>query len=75
MEHLREKGGMTLKKRAAKECIWFICTLAGGIILCLFLYGILGVDVNCVLVVVGVIVTLLAVYVVRLTVWVLKQSI
>ena len=76
MTQLKEKERVvTWKKRLAKEWIWFICTLMGGIILCLLLYDILDVDVNLVLVVVGVIVTLLAVYVVRLTVWVLKQSI
>jgi len=65
---------MTWKKRVAKELIWFICTLVAGTILCLLFYDILDVDLDVVVIVVGVIVAALAIYVVRLTLWVLKQN-
>ena len=65
---------MTWKKRVAKELIWFICTLVAGTILCLLFYDILDVDLNRVIIVVGVIAAVMAIYVVRLTLWVLKQS-
>lgn len=65
---------MNKKKKLIKEIIWFFCSVAGGIILCLFLYDLLDVDINLIVIVVGVIVTLLAVYVVRLTLWVFKEN-
>jgi hypothetical protein len=65
---------MNKKKKLIKEIIWFVCSIAGGIILCLSLYDLLDVDINLIVIVVGVIVTLLAVYVVRLTLWVFKEN-
>ena len=65
---------MTKKKKFIKEIIWFISSIMAGIILCLSLYKQLGVDINSVVMVVGIIVTLLAVYVVRLTLWVFDKN-
>lgn len=65
---------MTKKKRLIKEIIWFICSVAAGIVLSLSLYDLLNVDTNSVVIVVGIIVTLLAVYIVRLTLWVFDKN-
>lgn len=65
---------MNKKKRLIRELIWFISSIIGGIILCLFLYSLIDVNINLIVMVTGVIVTLLAVYVVRLTLWVFKES-
>ena len=65
---------MIKKKKIIKEIIWFICSIIAGVILCLSLYKQLGVDINSVVIVVGIIVTLLAVYVVRLTLWVFDKN-
>jgi len=65
---------MDKKKRLIKEIIWFIFTVIGGLILSLSLYRLLNVDLNLVVLVLGVMVVLLAVYVVRLTLWVFKES-
>jgi len=65
---------MNKKKKLIKEIIWFICSIIGGILICLFLYNLLDVNINLVVIVVGVIVALLAVYVVRLTLWVLNSN-
>ncbi|MDB9822774.1 hypothetical protein OAC89_03660 [Deltaproteobacteria bacterium] len=66
---------MTKKKRILKELAWFICTVVGGIILCLIFYDIINVDINPAVLVVGGIVAVIAVYVIRLTLWVFKQSV
>lgn len=66
---------MTKKKRMLKELTWFISTVVGGILLCLVFYDIIDVDINLVVLSVGVIVAVIAVYVIRLTLWVFKQSI
>ena len=65
---------MDKKKRLAREIIWLICSLGGGIILILTLYRLLDVGVNLENIVLGEIVILVATYVVRLTLWVFKES-
>jgi hypothetical protein len=65
---------MEKKKRLIKETVWLICSLVGGIILILTLYRLLDVDVNLENIVLGEIVILVATYVVRLTLWVFKES-
>ncbi|MBW1914675.1 MAG: hypothetical protein JRI86_07035 [Deltaproteobacteria bacterium] len=65
---------MGWKKRTAKEFVWFFCTSLGGLTLFLFLFDILDIDLDYVPLVVGVIVTLIFVYIVRLTLWVFKKN-
>lgn len=65
---------MEKKKRLYREITWFFCSVAAGLLLSILLYRIIKVNLNTIVLVVGVIVTLLAVYVVRLTLWVLKES-
>lgn len=65
---------MDKKKRITKEIVRFICSCIAGVIISLFLYRILGVDIGAEVMVLGVIVTLIAVYIVRLTLWVFKSS-
>lgn len=57
-----------------KEIVWFICSAIGGLLVSLFLYRLLNVELNPVVITAGIIVTLIAVYVVRLTLWVFKES-
>jgi hypothetical protein len=66
---------MTKKRLFMKELLWFICGVAGGIILSLIFYDIINVDIDLAVVTAGVLVTLLAMYVVRITFWVFKQSV
>jgi hypothetical protein len=66
---------MTKKKRVMKELLWFLCVVAAGVILSLMFYDIINVDIDLAVVTAGVVVTLLAVYVVRITLWVFKQNI
>ena len=66
---------MTKKKRFMKELLWFICGVAGGIILSLIFFDIINVDIDLAVVTAGVLVTLLAIYVVRVTFWVFKQNV
>jgi len=65
---------MGWKKRVGKELVWFFVTALGGLSLWLFLFDILDVDIDYVPLVVGVIVTLIFVYIVRLTLWVFKKN-
>ena len=65
---------MNKKKRLIRETVWFFCSIIGGIILSLSLYRLLDVDVSLEIIILGAIVALVAVYVVRLTLWVLKES-
>jgi hypothetical protein len=66
---------MTKKKRILKEISWFFGSIVGGVVLCLIFYDIIDVDINLVVLSAGVIVVLISVYVVRLTLWIFKQSI
>ncbi len=65
---------MEKKKRIINEVVRFFFTVLLGLALSLMLFRILDVQLGVEILVVGVTVTLLAVYVVRLTVWVLKSS-
>jgi hypothetical protein len=65
---------MTKKKRFMKELLWFACGVAVGIILSLIFYDIINVDIDLAVMTAGVLVTLLAIYVIRITFWVFKQS-
>jgi hypothetical protein len=58
-----------------KELLWFICVVVAGVILSLMFYDIINVDIDLSVLTAGVVVTLLAVYVVRITLWVFKQNI
>ena len=58
-----------------KELLWFICGVALGIVLSLIFYDIINVDIDLAVMTAGVLVTLLAIYVVRITFWVFKQSV
>lgn len=65
---------MEKKKRIIKEIIRLIFSIIGGIILTLTLYRILDVGITLENIVLGVIVVLIAIYVVRITLWVFKES-
>jgi len=58
-----------------KELLWFICGVALGIVLSLIFYDIINVDIDLAVMTAGVLVTLLAIYVVRITFWVFKQNV
>jgi hypothetical protein len=66
---------MSKKKKVLKELAWFASALVGGFILCLIFYDMINVNFNATVMVSGIIVIVLAVYVVRLTLWVFKQSV
>lgn len=65
---------MDKKKRIIKEIIRLVYSIIGGIILTFTLYRILHVGINLENIVLGVIVVLIAIYVVRITLWVVKES-
>lgn len=65
---------MKHKKRIKQELGWFFGGIAGGIIIFMFLYRLLDVSFDLGVLAAGAIVTLLAMYVVRLTVWVFKKN-
>jgi hypothetical protein len=72
-----DKGAkdMTKKKRVIKELVWFFCFVAAGIILSLIFYDTINVDIEPGVVTAGVIVVLLAIYVLRATLWVFKKNV
>jgi hypothetical protein len=70
-----EGKDMTKKKRVMKELLWFFCSVAAGIILSLIFYDTINVDIEPGVVTAGVIVVLLAIYVVRATLWVFKKNV
>jgi hypothetical protein len=65
---------MKNKKGIFPELIWFFGGMTGGVFISLVLYAIINVDINLAVLAAGVIATLLAMYVVRLTLWVFKQG-
>ena len=65
---------MTKKKRVIRELIWFFSTIAGGIVLSLMFYDIINVDIDLAVMTAGVVATLIAVYVIRITLWVFKKN-
>jgi hypothetical protein len=54
--------------------IWFFSTIAGGIVLSLMFYDIINVDIDLAVLTAGVVATLIAVYVIRVTLWVFKKN-
>ncbi len=65
---------MNRKNRLIKEIIWFLCTITGGLAVFLLLCRLLNIELNLVVIVMGAISALLAVYIVRLTVWVFNKN-
>lgn len=65
---------MKHKKRIKQELSWFFGGIAGGIVLFMFFYRLLNVSFDLGVLAAGAIVTLLAMYVVRLTLWVFKKG-
>jgi len=65
---------MTKKKRVIRELIWFFSTITGGIVLSLMFYDIINVDIDLAVMTAGVVATLIAVYVIRVTLWVFKKN-
>ena len=65
---------MKHKKRVKRELCWFFGGIAGGIVIFMFLYRLLNVSFEMGVLAAGAIVTLLAMYVVRLTMWVFKKN-
>jgi hypothetical protein len=65
---------MAKKKAVFREITWFLCASLGGVLLSFVFYDIINVDIELGVLAAGVIVTLLAVYVVRMTLWVFKQG-
>lgn len=73
LNHFRG-AGMNRKNRLIKEIIWFLCTITGGLAVFLLLCRLLNIELNLVVIVMGAISALLAVYIVRLTVWVFNKN-
>ncbi len=65
---------MKHKKRIMRELYWFFGGVAGGVIIFIYLYSLLRVDLNLGVLAAGAVVTLVAMYVVRLTFWVFKKG-
>lgn len=65
---------MKKKKGVYHEFIWFFGGIGGGIFISLVLFDIINVDLGLGVMAAGVIATLLAMYVVRMTLWVFKQG-
>jgi hypothetical protein len=65
---------MKNKNGVYRELTWFFGGVIGGIIISLVLYDIINVEIGLGVIAAGVIVTLLAIYVVRMTLWVFKQG-
>lgn len=65
---------MNKKQRIARELVWFFGGVAGGVIIFIYLYSLLNVDINLGTLAAGAVVTLVAMYVIRLTLWVFKKG-
>lgn len=65
---------MKHKKRVTRELCWFFGGIACGLIIFMFLYRLLNVSFDLGVLAAGAIVTLIAMYVVRLTLWVFKKG-
>lgn len=68
------RGKMKHKKRVITELVWFFSGIAGGTLIFIFLFDLLNIDINLPVLAAGGIVTLVAMYVVRLTLWVFKKN-
>ena len=62
------------KKRLIKEVIWFLLTIIGGLTVFLSLCRLLKIEISLIVILLGAISALLAVYVVRLTIWVFNKN-
>jgi hypothetical protein len=65
---------MKNKKGVYRELMWFFGGAIGGIFISAVLYDIIKVDITLGVMAAGVIATLLAMYVIRMTLWVFKQG-
>jgi len=65
---------MKNKKTLIREIGWFICGVIVGLCISLVLYDIINVDLDLAVLAAGVVATLLAIYVVRMTLWVFKKA-
>jgi hypothetical protein len=65
---------MDRKKRISRELFWFFGSVAGGLIIFIYLYSLIKVDITPGTLAAGAVVTLVAMYVVRLTLWVFKKG-
>ena len=65
---------MKNKKTLLRELTWFFCGVIAGLCISLILYDIINVDLDLGVMAAGVIATLLAIYVVRMTLWVFKKA-
>jgi hypothetical protein len=65
---------MKKKEKIKRELCWFFGGIIGGVIIFIYLLSLLSIDINWGTMAAGAIVTLLAMYVVRLTFWVFKKS-
>lgn len=57
-----------------RELYWFLGGVVGGVIIFIYLYSLLNVGIHLGNLAAGAVVTLLAIYVVRLTFWVFKKG-
>ena len=65
---------MKNKMAVYRELTWFICGVIIGVCLSLVYYKIIEVDLDLGVMAAGVVATLLAIYVVRATLWVFKRA-
>jgi hypothetical protein len=65
---------MKKKETIIRELYWFFGGIIGGVIIFIYLYSLLDVDIHLGNMAAGAIVTLVAMYVVRLTFWVFKKG-
>jgi hypothetical protein len=65
---------MKNKKGVFRELLWFFCGAVAGICISVVFYDIINVDIDLPVLAAGAIVTLLAIYVVRATLWVFKKG-
>ena len=62
------------KEKIVRELFWFFGGIIGGVIIFIYLYSLLDVGIHLGNMAAGAIVTLVAMYVVRLTLWVFKKG-
>jgi len=65
---------MKNKEKIMRELYWFFGGIIGGVIIFIYLYSLLDVGIHLGNMAAGAIVTLVAMYVVRLTLWVFKKG-
>lgn len=65
---------MKKKENIIRELYWFFGGILGGVVIFIYLYSLLNVGIHLGNMAAGAIVTLVAMYVVRLTIWVFKKA-